>query len=152
MSEYAYSHLLKQLPYQEPFLFVDRILHLDSESVEGTYTFRKDLDFYRGHFKGFPITPGVLLTECCAQIGLACLGLHILEGEGTQISGGEGIGITESRMEFLQPVFPGETVRVVAEKQYFRFKKLKVSVKLFTESGSLACKGQLAGMLNPNLK
>ena len=116
-----WNSILEKLPYQEPFLFVDRLLFLDAEEVEGEYRFRKDSWFYRGHFRDRPITPGVLLTECCAQIGLACLGLY--------------------------PVYPGEKVRVKARKEYFRFGKLKSTVKMYREDNQLICKGTLSGML-----
>ncbi|MBT8319592.1 MAG: hydroxymyristoyl-ACP dehydratase, partial [Gramella sp.] len=60
--------ILDQLPYSKPFLFVDEILEVNDNSISGTFTFSKDLDFYRGHFSGNPVTPGVILTECMAQI------------------------------------------------------------------------------------
>ena len=152
MTEPDYTYILNQLPYREPFLFVDRIDKLDTEIVEGRYTFQPESDFYRGHFKGSAVTPGVLLTECCAQIGLACLGLYLLRSTGT--SGGEvaGIGMSEAQMEFLHPVYPGDTVKVTAVRQYFRFNKLKVAVKLFNEQGLLACRGQLSGRFKPSSK
>ena len=149
MTEPDFTNILDQLPYQDPFLFVDRIDKLNSEMVEGRYTFKPESAFYRGHFKGSPVTPGVLLTECCAQIGLACLGLYLLNSKGTAGEEVTGIGMSEARMEFLHPVYPGETVKVTAEKQYFRFNKLKVAVKLFNEQGLLACRGQLSGMFKP---
>jgi 3-hydroxyacyl-[acyl-carrier-protein] dehydratase len=146
MEDNNFKYILEQLPYQEPFLFVDRITQLDSESVVGWYTFREESDFYRGHFKEFPVTPGVLLTECCAQIGLACLGIYLLGSSGKTAEEYATIAMTESHMEFLQPVNPGETVKVTANKEYFRFNKLKVAVHLHNNQGMLACKGHLSGM------
>ncbi|HAD95804.1 MAG TPA: hydroxymyristoyl-ACP dehydratase, partial [Cryomorphaceae bacterium] len=65
-----FTHILDQLPYDQPFLFVDKLHTLTEEGAEGAYTFTQNADFYRGHFKDNPITPGVILTECMAQIGL----------------------------------------------------------------------------------
>ncbi|MDM9631690.1 3-hydroxyacyl-ACP dehydratase FabZ family protein [Robiginitalea aurantiaca] len=144
--ENAFDHIIAQLPYSSPFLFVDGLTGLTSEYVEGYYQFRPESDFYRGHFKDAPVTPGVILTECCAQIGLVCLGLHLIENH---IHAAKGvIAMTESQMEFLKPVYPGEKVRVRGEKIYFRFNKLKAKVRLYTADGTLACKGQIAGILN----
>ncbi len=67
------EEIISKLPYSKPFLFVDELLHIDENRVEGTYTFDENLDFYKGHFKDNPITPGVILTEVMAQIGLVCL-------------------------------------------------------------------------------
>ena len=141
----SYNWIMNQLPYTSPFLFVDEILKVNEKSAEGTYTFKPDAAFYEGHFKNNPVTPGVLLTECCAQIGLVSLGIYHL-GEDSKIEDLK-IGMSSSQMEFLLPVFPGERVRVTSELSYFRFHKLKCNVKMFNEEGKLVCKGTLAGMM-----
>jgi 3-hydroxyacyl-[acyl-carrier-protein] dehydratase len=138
------EEIVKQLPYADPFLFVDRLLRVDEEGAEGEFTFRKGMDFYRGHFKDGAVTPGVLLTECCAQIGLVCLGLHLL---GKSDTSRMKIGLSASRMAYYIPVYPGTKVRVVSKKIYFRFHKLKCGVQMYDQVGGLICKGELEGML-----
>ncbi|PIB23760.1 hydroxymyristoyl-ACP dehydratase [Maribacter sp. 4U21] len=145
----SFQHILASLPYEPPFLFVDGLSRLDDDGAEGYFTFQPKMDFYKGHFKNNPVTPGVLLTECCAQIGLVCLGLHLLGKENVAIAK-VGIGFSSSEMEFLKPVFPGEKVRVTSKKIYFRFRKLKCEVKMYDANGDLVCKGILAGMLTNN--
>ena len=61
------AEVLALLPQQEPFRFLDEILELDSDHIVARYTFRRDADFYRGHFPGNPLTPGVILVETIAQ-------------------------------------------------------------------------------------
>ncbi|NAY90917.1 hydroxymyristoyl-ACP dehydratase [Muricauda sp. JGD-17] len=139
------DEIIQSLPYSEPFLFVDELLEVDAEGAKGVYTFRSDMPFYEGHFKGNPITPGVILTECCAQIGLVCLGIYLVDGQFDQNS---KIALTSSEMEFLLPVFPGEKVIVTSKKVYFRFHKLKCSVKMFNEKGELVCRGTISGIIN----
>jgi 3-hydroxyacyl-[acyl-carrier-protein] dehydratase len=142
-----YNMILEKLPYREPFLFVDAIISASTERLEGRYRFREDSWFYRGHFKDRPVTPGVLLTECCAQIGLACFGLYLLGPDRWPAENSMGIALTEHKMDFLRPVLPGEEVRVIAEKVYFRFGKIKSRVHLYTAHGELACRGELSGMV-----
>lgn len=142
----TYQHILKQLPYSSPFLFVDELLHIDENGSEGRYTFRKDAYFYQGHFKGNPVTPGVLLTECCAQIGLVALGIYLLNKDDTTNNQKLQIALTSSTMEFYLPVYPEEQVRVVSEKKYFRFQKLNCLVKMYNSANKLVCKGTIAGM------
>ena len=137
--------IVDQLPYVAPFLFVDIVERIDDMGVEGNFTFRKELDFYRGHFKDNPVTPGVILTECCAQIGLVCLGIFLLKG--SQVTPNLKIGLSSSQMEFYKPVMPGEKVKVVSRKIYYRFHKLKCDVRMYDSKESLVCKGILAGML-----
>ena len=144
------THLIvDQLPYQSPFLFVDELEHVDDMGAEGSYTFKRELEFYKGHFKENPITPGVILTECCAQIGLVCLGIFLLNKE--QKPKNPKIGLSSSQMEFYKPVLPGERVRVTSKKIYFRFHKLKCEVHMHDSKGDLVCKGILSGMLKANV-
>ncbi|MEO1049818.1 MAG: bifunctional UDP-3-O-[3-hydroxymyristoyl] N-acetylglucosamine deacetylase/3-hydroxyacyl-ACP dehydratase [Bacteroidota bacterium] len=57
------------LPHRYPFLLIDRILHLDDESVSGTKSVTINEPFFQGHFPGNPVMPGVLQVEAMAQIG-----------------------------------------------------------------------------------
>lgn len=138
-----HQHILTLLPYSKPFLFVDEIMEINQNLVKGTYTFHRDLDFYKGHFKDFPVTPGVILTETMAQIGVACLGIFLLGDTVQNLS----IAMTSSNIEFLKPVYPSEKVMVISEKKYFRFNKLKCEVRMENEAGEVVCKGEIAGML-----
>jgi len=140
--------ILSSLPYSKPFLFVDSITHIDENRVVGTYTFKEDLDFYRGHFKSKPVTPGVVLTECCAQIGLVCLGIYLMQHD--KVSEEAGVAMSSAQMDFYKPVFPGEKVTVKSEKLYFRFNKLKCKVALYNEKEEMVCKGELSGMFSAN--
>ncbi|MBZ0326592.1 MAG: hydroxymyristoyl-ACP dehydratase [Altibacter sp.] len=139
-----FQHILDQLPYSEPFRFVDSLEAVSESGVEGRYRFGEDAYFYKGHFKGNPITPGVILTECMAQIGVVCLGIFLLSeaaSDGTQIA------LSHHEVDFYLPVYPGETVRVISEKEYFRFQKLQCKVKMLNEKGELVCKGVISGMV-----
>ena len=132
------------LPYAKPFLFVDELIRIDENGVEGSYTFDENLDFYKGHFKDNPVTPGVILTEVMAQIGVVCLGIYLLNNEFTKNS---VIALTSSETEFLKPVYPNEKVTVISEKMYFRFGKLKCQVKMINEKNEVVCQGTIAGVI-----
>jgi 3-hydroxyacyl-[acyl-carrier-protein] dehydratase len=141
--------IINQLPYSEPFFFVDELIEISENSVEGRYTFRPELDFYKGHFKDQPVTPGVILTETMAQIGLVCLGLYLSGQNGSDTVG--HVMLTSTAIDFLKPVFPGETVTVVSEKIYFRFKKLHCKVTMLNSEGVEVCRGTLSGMVTTRL-
>ena len=138
------QEIISKLPYSKPFLFVDDLLHIDKNGVEGTYTFDENLDFYKGHFKDNPITPGVILTEVMAQIGLVCLGIYLLNDT---FNKNTTIALTSNEIEFSKPVFPNEKVTVVSEKMYFRFGKFKCKVTMKNEKGEVVCSGTIAGMI-----
>src|SRR6478752_391953 len=127
------QEIIEKLPYTKPFLFVDEILNVNENGVEGTYYLDENLDFYKGHFIENPLTPGVILTEVMAQIGLVCLGIYLLN-ETLNIK--SLVSLTSTEMEFIKPVFPNEKVTVISEKIYFRFGKLKCRVVMKNESGA----------------
>jgi 3-hydroxyacyl-[acyl-carrier-protein] dehydratase len=142
------NNLISQLPYNTPFLFVDELLHADENGITGTYTFDRELDFYKGHFKDNPVTPGVILTETMAQIGMVCLGIYLL---GNELKKDTVIAFTSADMQFLKPVYPGEKVTVTSHKTFFRFGKLKCDVVMKNEAGDDVCKGIVAGMITTKL-
>jgi len=71
------KQIIAKLPYRHPFLFVDEIIEVDDDGITGSYWFDPELDFYKGHFIDHPITPGVILTETMAQIGLVAFGIYL---------------------------------------------------------------------------
>ena len=140
------SEIISLLPYSDPFLFVDRLTAVSEDGCEGHYTYSEDADFYRGHFKGYPVTPGVILIETMAQIGLVCLGIFLLRdeiGNGSELK----LSFTSSAVDFLVPVLPGEKVKVVSRKEYFRFNKLKCRVEMRNASDEVVCRGEISGMI-----
>lgn len=144
ISEIDTAYILKQLPYDKPFLFVDDLEELSENGVTGSYTFPEDSGFYKGHFKEQPVTPGVILTECMAQIGLVCLGIYLLKND---IFEGLQVALTKTDVDFYLPVLPGERVKVNSKKVYFRFGKLKCKVRMENSRGELVCKGEISGMM-----
>jgi len=138
------QEIISKLPYSVPFLFVDEITSINENGVEGTFTFDENLEFYKGHFKEKPVTPGVILTEVMAQIGLVCLGIYLLNNE---FSINTSIALTSTNIDFLKPVFPSEKVTVISEKMYFRFGKLKCKVIMKNENQEIVCRGEIAGVI-----
>lgn len=140
------KEIIAKLPYQAPFLFVDAIEALSENGLTGSYTFKPDEYFYKGHFKNQPVTPGVILTECMAQIGVVSLGIYLLRNENVLKSNIQ-VALTSHQIDFYLPVFPNEKVTVISEKEYFRFNKLKCKVKMFNRNDELVCRGVISGML-----
>jgi 3-hydroxyacyl-[acyl-carrier-protein] dehydratase len=143
----AYEEIIAKLPYQHPFLFVDEILGVDENGITGSYTYDASHDFYKGHFKNNPVTPGVILTETMAQIGVVSFGIYLLSEAGNPLNEIK-IALTSSEVDFFKPIFPGEKVVVKSKKEYFRFNKLKCNVEMFNEDGVLVCRGKIAGMMH----
>ena len=146
-----YDHILELLPYKSSFRFVDEITSLDANGVSGNYTLKKDSFFYEDHFPGNPVTPGVIITEIMAQIGLVVLGIYlILAGkERTGLGNDENILplLTSTEVSFYKMVLPGEKVTIISKKQYFRFSKLKCYIVMMNEGGELIARGTFSGIM-----
>jgi 3-hydroxyacyl-[acyl-carrier-protein] dehydratase len=135
--------IVDSLPYGDGFKFVDQLLEIDEHSVIGVYRFQKIEYFYQHHFKDYPVTPGVILIECMAQIGLACLGSYLIQEK----EGRPQFVFTENHITFLNTVLPETTVIVTAKKEYFRFGKLKVLVQMIDENENKIAEGWMSGMI-----
>lgn len=140
------KEILSLLPYQQPFLFVDGLSTISEEQISGHYTLKSDEYFYKGHFKNDPVTPGVILIEIMAQIGLVCLGMYLMR-DTLQEDSKPQIALTSSQIDFFISVFPNEKVTVISEKEIFRFNKLRCKVKMLNEKGEMVCRGIISGMI-----
>ncbi|MDB6174506.1 MAG: fabZ [Chthoniobacteraceae bacterium] len=95
------------LPHREPFIFVDAVLeNIPGESAICSKMFPSEEPFFRGHFPGNPIVPGVLLVEALAQTAGIAAGQP---GRGFRLSAIKG-------MKFPGAVLPNQEIRLSARK------------------------------------
>lgn len=140
--------VLEMVPQGPPFRFIDDILEVDEDHIVGTYRFRDDECFYRGHFPGRPVTPGVILIETMAQTGVVAFGIYLLIRQGIssdRIRHMVTLFVMADDCEFHAIVKPGERVVVRGEKVYLRRGNLKTKVSMERANGELVCSGILTG-------
>jgi 3-hydroxyacyl-[acyl-carrier-protein] dehydratase len=95
------------LPHRYPFLLVDRILEIEpGKRVVGRKCVTHGEPFFRGHFPGRAIKPGVLVLETIAQVGA------VLMLSGTQAAGVFPCLTGIRRARFRCPVVPGDVMTV----------------------------------------
>lgn len=162
--------LLQYFPIGDPFRFIDSVDEVDENHIVGTYTFKEEDFFFKGHFPGTPVAPGSILMEAGAQIGLVAFGMYLLgnnlEAALTMDDGFVNIPeieklpaievggykirfyLVESEMRFKKVIQPRDKIVIRSEKQYFKLNKLKCNVVLKTADGALVAKGVLAGMVH----
>lgn len=95
------------LPHRKPFLFVDRLTEVTLKRTVGEVTYDEDQWFFKGHFPGYPIVPGVILVETMAQCGGAGL---VATGQVQQ--GGLFFLVGMDGAKFRRQVKPGDTLRM----------------------------------------
>lgn len=111
----------KLIPHRPPFLFVDEIIAHTGETLSARRTWRAEEDFYKGHYPGAPITPGVLLSEAVFQTG-ACLMAKLMApstSSGQAGAAGQGVPLLSkvSDIRFRLPVYPGDTVFIEVKRK-----------------------------------
>ena len=101
------NQVTQLIPHRPPFLFVDEIISQTGDSLVARRTWRAEEDFYKGHYPGAPITPGVLLCESVFQAGALLLA-------GKFAAGGKPEGVPllakVENVRFRSPVYPGDMI------------------------------------------
>jgi 3-hydroxyacyl-[acyl-carrier-protein] dehydratase len=120
------------LPHRDPFLFVDRLEKTTAEEIIGYRTFTDQEPFFKGHFPGYPVVPGVILVETMAQCG----------GAGARAAGSMGQDAlfflaSVDKAKFRRQVRPNETVRLVITN-------LRVSARTLKQRGQAFVGDELA--------
>ena len=126
------SEIETLLPHREPFLFVDEVMSAEQGTITARRVFTENEFFFRGHFPGYPVVPGVILVETMAQAGGAGLRkMGVLEGDSLFFLG------TVDRVKFRRQVRPGEEVRLEIEN-------LRVSARMIKQAGKAFVGSELA--------
>jgi 3-hydroxyacyl-[acyl-carrier-protein] dehydratase len=107
----------KLIPHRPPFLFVDEIVSHEGETLVAKRTWRAEEDFYKGHYPGAPITPGVLLCESVFQTGALLMAKLMAGTAGAGQGGGVPLLTKVTDVRFRTPVYPGDTTLIEVRRK-----------------------------------
>lgn len=137
MTQLTQEQIREIIPHRDPFLLIDEIVELEpGKRAVALRRVSPDEDYFRGHFPGNPIMPGVLQVEALAQTGaVAALSLPENKGKLVLFAGIDGV-------RFKRIVKPGDTLRLEVEMTKMRGPVGKGEAKA-TVDDELVCKATL---------
>lgn len=133
MSKMTKKDIENIIPHRDPFLLIDEILEIEpGKRIKGVKHVSEEEYYFKGHFPGNPIMPGVLQVETIAQAGAVAV-LILPENKGKLVL---FAGIDKAR--FKKMVKPGDELIIEVEIESFRRNIGKGKGKA-TVDGKLAC-------------
>ena len=128
------EQIMEIIPHRDPFLLIDEVVEMESgKRVVALKHVREDEYYFKGHFPGNPVVPGVILVESLAQAGAVCaLSLDKNRGKTAYFAG-------LNKAKFRKKVTPGMTLRLEVEIIRSLSKIGIGSATAYDEKGDIVC-------------
>ncbi|MFO1477869.1 MAG: bifunctional UDP-3-O-[3-hydroxymyristoyl] N-acetylglucosamine deacetylase/3-hydroxyacyl-ACP dehydratase [Verrucomicrobiota bacterium] len=103
------ERVMQILPHRPPFLMVDKVTSIGENRITAVKNVTINEDFFKGHFPGHPIMPGVLQLEAIAQVA------GILTMKSGESLGQLAYFMSAEDVKWRKPVVPGDVLEIEVE-------------------------------------
>jgi 3-hydroxyacyl-[acyl-carrier-protein] dehydratase len=138
--KYSQAEVLKVIPQQPPFLFVDSA-EIEGDLTRASYRIRGDEDFLKGHFPGDPTFPASIVFEALGQAGCLWVVENVPARLNLPITSKEVLFASLDGAHFFKRSRPGDVLD-------FEIKLIKLRAPLAIFSGLVKNQGQRVAQID----
>ena len=143
-NELKFNEIKELIPHREPFIYLDSLVNISKlKKASGIKTFKNNEEFFKGHFPGNPVVPGVILIEMMAQTAAALIAYSLKSETFDKIV--YLMNIESSK--FRNPVFPETKVIANVESLRSRGRVWKFYGKMCDDKDKLVCESVWSAMI-----
>ena len=138
------SEIKELIPHREPFLYIEKLIDIIKLSkATGIKLFNNDDNFFKGHFPGHPVVPGVILIEMMAQTAAALIAYSIRDETFDKIV----YLMNVENTKFRKPVFPGETIKANVAALRSKGRVWRFEGESINEKNEIVCNARWSAMI-----
>ena len=143
-NDLQFNEIKELIPHREPFIYLDTLVDIVKlKRASGIKTFKKKEEFFKGHFPGNPVVPGVILIEMMAQTAAALIAYSLKSETFDKIV----YLMNVESSKFRSPVFPDMKVKADVESLRSRGRVWKFCGKMHDEQKNLVCESVWSAMI-----
>ena len=143
-NELQFNEIKELIPHREPFIYLDSLIDIIKlKKASGIKRFMKNEEFFKGHFPGNPVVPGVILIEMMAQTAAALIAYSLKSETFDKIV----YLMNVESSKFRRPVFPDMKVKADVESLRSRGRVWKFYGKMRDEENNIVCESIWSAMI-----